>query len=103
MIMSQYRRTNSGVSYRVGAGYIFDRNGNIIGWCNTDGNTAADYEEQINELRAQIDELKQKQDKEELNTISAAPSIDLQVNTKQVERAADQVKKEIDRALKNLF
>ena len=43
----------------------------------TDGNTAADYEEQINELRAQIDELKQKQNREELNTISAAPSIDL--------------------------
>ena len=101
--MSQYRRTNSGVSYRANSGYIFDSKGNVIGWFNTDGNTAADYEEQINELRAQIDELKQKQNREELNTISAAPSIDLQVNTKQVERAADQVKKEIDRALKNLF
>lgn len=100
--MSQYRRTNSGVSYRVNSGYIFDDKGKIIGWCNT-GERAADYEEQINELRAQIDELKQKQDREELNTVSAAPSIDLQVNTKQVERAADQVKKEIDRALKNLF
>ncbi len=95
--MQNYRRTNSG--------YVIE-NGKVVAWFNPnliDGRTAADYEEQINELRAQIDELKQKQDKEELNTISAAPSIDLQVNTKQVERAADQVKKEIDRALKNLF
>lgn len=71
MIMSFYRRTNSGVSYRVGAGYIFDSKGNVIGWCNTDGH-AADYEEQINELRAEIESIKQKQDKEELITMGRA-------------------------------
>lgn len=93
--MSQNRRNNNG--------YVID-NGKVVAWFNPNlKGRAEDYEEQINELRAQIDELKQKKDKEELNTISAAPSIDLQVNTKQVERAADQVKKEIDRALKNLF
>ncbi len=103
--MLQHRMTKSGlVSFSDNCGYILNDEGKIVGWVNPSrGSMRADYEEQINELRAQIDELKQRQDRKELNTISAAPSIDLQVNTKQVERAADQVKKEIDRALKNLF
>lgn len=98
--MQNYRRTNSG--------YVIE-NGKVVAWFNPnliDGRTAADYEEQINELRAEIESIKQKQDKEELITMGRATDgleVDLQVNTKQVERAAADVKKEIDRALKNLL
>ena len=98
--MQNYRRTNSG--------YVIE-NGKVVAWFNPnliDGHAAADYEEQINELRAEIESIKQKQDKEELITMGRAADgleVDLQVNTKQVERAAADVKKEIDRALKNLF
>lgn len=98
--MQTYRRTNSG--------YVIE-NGKVVAWFNPnliDGRTAADYEEQINELRAEIESIKQKQDKEELITKGRAADgleVDLQVNTKQVERAAADVKKEIDRALKNLL
>lgn len=98
--MQNYRRTNSG--------YVIE-NGKVVAWFNPnliDGRTAADYEEQINELRAEIESIKQKQDKEELITMGRAADgleVDLQVNTKQVERAAADVKKEIDRALKNLL
>ena len=98
--MQNYRRTNSG--------YVIE-NGKVVAWFNPnliDGRTAADYEEQINELRAEIESIKQKQDKEELITLGRAADgleVDLQVNTKQVERAAADVKKEIDRALKNLL
>ncbi len=98
--MQNYRRTNSG--------YVIE-NGKVVAWFNPnliDGRTAADYEEQINELRAEIESIKQKQDKEELITMGRVADgleVDLQVNTKQVERAAADVKKEIDRALKNLL
>ena len=95
--MSQDRKTNSG-------GYVFHE-GRIVAWVNPNlKGRAEDYEEQINELRAEIDALKQKQDRVELmNAQSAPPSVDIQVNTKQVERAAADAKKEIDRALKSIF
>lgn len=97
MIMSQDRKTNNG--------YIIE-NGKVVAWFNPNlKGRAEDYEEQIAELRAEIEALKQKQDKDELMSAhnAATADIDIQVNTKQVERAADQVKKEIDKALKNLF
>lgn len=94
--MQTYRRTNSG--------YVFNEKGQVVAWYNPDLKERADYEEQINELRAEIDALKQKQDRVELmNAQSAPPSVDIQVNTKQVERAAADAKKEIDRALKSIF
>ena len=94
--MQNYKRTNSG--------YVFNEKGDVVAWYNPKLKDAADYEEQIAELRAEIEALKQKKEKDELmNAQSAPPSIDLQVNTKQVERAAADVKKEIDRALKSLF
>ena len=97
MIMSQGRKTNNG--------YVIE-NGKVIAWFNPNLNgRAEDYEEQIAELRAEIEALKQKQDKDGLMDAqrAAAADIDIQVNTKQVERAAADVKKEIDKALKNLF
>lgn len=96
MIMSQGRKTNNG--------YVIE-NGKVVAWFNPNlKGRAEDYEEQIAELRAEIEALKQKQDKDGLmDAQRAAADIDIQVNTKQVERAADQVKKEIDKALKNLF
>ena len=53
---------------------------------------------------AEIEALKQKQDKDELMDAHRAPAdIDIQVNTKEVQRAAADVKKEIDKALKSIF
>lgn len=91
--MQQNRRNNNG--------YVFDEKGNIVAWVNPNlKGSAADYESQINELRADLEALKQKQEKED----RAAPvDCEIQVNTKQIERAAADVKKEIDKALKNLF
>lgn len=96
--MQNYKRTNSG--------YVFNEKGDVVAWYNPNlKGRAEDYEEQIAELRAEIEALKQKQDRDELMSAhNAAPAdIDIQVNTKQVERAAADVKKEIDRALKSLF
>ena len=105
--MLQHRMTKSGlISYRSESGYIFDEKGRIVAWVNPNrDNARADYEEQINELRAEIESIKQKQDKDELKTMGRADAadIDLQVNTKQVQSAAADVKKEIDKALKSLF
>ena len=108
MKVLQHRRTKSGglISFRSDSGYIFDDEGNIVAWYNPTSKwkTPADYEEQINELRAEIDMLKQKQQQNELKGAqSAAPlQCNLQVDSKQIYHAADQIKKEIDKAFRNL-
>lgn len=95
--MQNYKITNSG--------YVFNEKGQVVAWYNPDLKERADYEEQINELRAEIEALKQKQDKDELMSAhnAAHADIDIQVNTKEVQRAATDVKKEIDKALKSIF
>ncbi len=80
--------------------YIVNHEGKIVAWVRTKEDQIDD---ELQLLRYEIEKLKQEKEEKEAQTIgnsAAEVRAEVKVNTDDIRRAGDQIKKELDRILK---
>lgn len=80
--------------------YIVNDDGKIVAWVRTKEDQIDD---ELQLLRYEIEKLKQEKEEKEAQTIgsnAAEVRAEVKVNTDDIRRAGDQIKKELDRILK---
>lgn len=80
--------------------YIVNDEGKIVAWVRTKEDQIDD---ELQLLRYEIEKLKQEKEEKEAQTIGSSTAevrAEVKVNTDDIRRAGDQIKKELDRILK---